>query len=105
MWHPMRDYNVPSDVECEDGTQDSPGRKTFPKVNYSLPEYLLYENIAGGDDLFVDEEVEPDRTHVDIDSSNREWYPDYMDCLESSDDAFDVDIVGDGNVQEESDFL
>lgn len=35
--NPIRDYNVPSDVEGVDGTQDSTMRMTFPKVSTSLP--------------------------------------------------------------------
>lgn len=39
---PIGDYDVPSDVEGVDGTQDSTTRQTFPKVSSSLPDYMVF---------------------------------------------------------------
>ena len=96
---------MPSDVEYEDGIQDSTARKTFPKVNSSLPNYMLYNNIEEGhvaDFNTNDNNVE--QSNIDIDSSDREWFPDYRDYVNTSDNEFDIDIVNDDGRMRE-DFL
>ena len=49
---PIADYDVPSDTEGVDGTQDSTARDIFPKVSLGLPEYMrcsnTYVQCAGG---------------------------------------------------------
>ena len=89
---PIRDYDVPSDVEGPDGTQDSMAHMTFPKVSSSLPEYMLYiENISLNEDAGEETEGIPG----DPDSNDREWIPEFHDTLESGDSDFEEDDVDD----------
>lgn len=50
LGEPIADYNVPLDVEGVDGTQDSTARTTFPKVSFSLLQYMHVGNIQHDDD-------------------------------------------------------
>jgi hypothetical protein len=103
--HPIQDFEVPSDVECEDGMQDSTTRRIFLKVSSSLPEYMLCNNIDEGCIADFDtDDNNVEQSDIDIDSSDREWFPDYRDCVYTSDDEFDVDIVDDDGRASE-DFL
>lgn len=43
---PIANFDVPSNVEGIEGTEDSTARTTFPKVSRSLPEYLLVGHVV-----------------------------------------------------------
>jgi hypothetical protein len=88
---PIAEYDVPSDQEGVDGTQDSTARTTFSKVSTRFLNYMLLaakDSEGDGEDDFK-------HTSVDADSSDREWLPDYEDVIESSNEDFDIDIVPD----------
>ena len=82
---PIADYDVPSDIEGVDGTQDSTARDTFPKVSIGLPEYMLCSNTS------VNSGGHAEIGMVSADSSGEEWLPEFCDTLESSDSDFAVD--------------
>lgn len=91
---PIEDYNVPSDVEGIDGTQDSTARTTFPKVSYTFPEYLLQCTHVDCDEQ--EEDALP-RGLEDAESSDLEWLPEFCDNVESDDDDFDVAYLDESN--------
>jgi hypothetical protein len=74
----IQDYEVPSNVKYEDGTQDSTSRKIFLKASSSMANYMVSNNIedvclANLD--IVDDNI--NQSDVDIDSFNREWILNY----------------------------
>jgi hypothetical protein len=84
---PIADYDVPSDTEGVDGTQDSTARDTFPQVSLGLPDYLLCSNTSMHADGGV--ALDPMSAY----SSGEEWLPEFGDTIESSDSDFEVDNV------------
>lgn len=86
---PIDDYEVPHNVDGVGGSQDSTARTTFSKVSYAFPAYIL----SGGIESDTSEEDALERHDDDAESSDRNWIPEYIDTVESSDDDFDIDIV------------
>lgn len=93
--HPIADYDMPSDVEGIAGTQDSTARTTFPKVSQSLPEYIFASGIVEERDEDEDDALEQNSDEVD--SSDRDWMPEFKDTQESSDEDFDWDDTIEGD--------
>ena len=92
---PINDYDEPSDEEGLGGTQNSTARMTFPKVSESLPDYMISSKkkvVIDSDGSGEDAEEEP---AVDVDSSDREWFPEFDDTIESDGADFDLNLDAD----------
>jgi len=48
---PIADYDLSSNVEGMDGTQDSTTQQAFPKVSSSLPNYMLFGTRSSDDEV------------------------------------------------------
>lgn len=93
---PIKDYDLPEDEEGVDGTQNSTARMTFPKVSHDLPDYmqsLKKKIVVASDDSQDEGHVETEEQPAgEVDSSDREWWPEFEDMAESGGSDFDHQV-------------